>query len=236
MLNLQELHITINNTVVCRKLNASINPGEIWTIIGRNGSGKTTLLHTLANIIKPTSGTISYNGTLLNNICSRKLATHIGLLLQENHCHFPIRVCDMILSARFPYKKVTRTNDLAILDKVLTITELTALKHRFVNNLSGGEKRRCALATVFAQTPDIYLLDEPLNHLDLTHQRHIVNYVKIMAKEQHAGIVMSIHDLNLASNISDYTIALLGNGRYVSGKTSEVLNKPSVIAALALMT
>lgn len=234
MLNIHALQLSIGNKHVCNALDLTVKPGEIWGIIGRNGTGKTTLLHALSGLIKPDSGKITLKNKALDTISPVALSKNIALLLQDNNFSFPIRVNDVISTGRYPYRKDNNNNDDKIISEALTITELSPLKNRFVNTLSGGEKRRCALATVFAQTPNLYLLDEPMNHLDLVQQKTINQHLVHLAKEENASIIMSTHDINTIKTMCDHTLVLLGNGEYICGKSSTILQNLAVREKLAL--
>ena len=94
---------------------------------------------------------------------------------------------------------------------------------RDVATLSGGERRRLALATLFTQAPDILLLDEPTNHLDLHHQIALLNLLAQLAREQHKTVIMVLHDLNLAARFADHCLLLYGDGNVCAGTCDEVL-------------
>lgn len=227
MLETQNLTINIGNTPVCQNLNITFRPGEIWGLIGRNGSGKTTLLHTLAGIIRPTSGSIILSEKALNTYSHSARANHIGLLPQENDIALPLRVTDAV-SAGQRQNKNTAEHAIAAMD-------LKHLQTRLLHTLSGGEKRRCAIATLLAQTPSIYLLDEPLNHLDLVQQKRVMKHLTMLAKDANATIIMSLHDLHRLTQHCHQTLALLGKDS-LFGKTQDLLNTPQVIETLSLAT
>ena len=197
MLSLQDVHITIEKTTICRGLTLKACLGEIWGIRGRNGAGKTTLLHGLAGLIKPTQGDITLQGKSLLTYTPRALAQSLGLLLQENESIFPLRVKDAVEMGRYPHlSPFTRftQQDQHMTEHALTVMELQNLKKRFVQTLSGGEKRRCSIATLLAQAPCVYLLDEPLNHLDSIYQHRVMEHFASLARDKKALVMMVLHD------------------------------------------
>ncbi len=101
---------------------------------------------------------------------------------------------------------------------------LAKLADRDIFTLSGGERRRLAIAQVLTQTPHIYLLDEPTNHLDPQHQLDVLNVFAAKARGG-AAVVVSLHDVNLAARFADKCLLLYGNGEWELDATTAVLNE-----------
>ena len=99
--------------------------------------------------------------------------------------------------------------------------DLLHLQNKNILQLSGGEQRRAAIACLLAQTPSIYLLDEPINHLDITHQHQLLQHLQYLATNQ-AAIVMSLHDLNIAEKYCTHLILLSAEG-LVAGSKQDVM-------------
>ena len=211
MLSLHHLRLSIGNTIICRDLTLRLCPGEVWGITGRNGTGKTTLLHTLAGLIKPAKGEVALQNQSLFTYTSRARARFIGLLLQENESLFPWRVKDAVKMGRHPhltsFLRLTE-HDKGIVERALATLELQHLKERFIETLSGGEKRRCHIATLLAQEPSVYLLDEPLNHLDAIHQQRVMEHFTRLAKTKKALVVMVLHDSAMIEKYCSHTLTL----------------------------
>jgi iron complex transport system ATP-binding protein len=162
---------------------------------------------------------------LLANWPRRALARKLGLLTQTTEDPFPSTVLDSVLVGRHPHIDFWRWEsdaDRAIARTALAAVTLEDLVERDIATLSGGERRRVALATLLAQNPDVFLLDEPINHLDPHHQ---LDVLKLLREKAHAGrtVVMSLHDAGLAARFSDHALLLFGNGEWLSGPTAEVL-------------
>jgi iron complex transport system ATP-binding protein len=221
------LRLEVANKILCAHLNLRIKPGEVWGVLGPNGCGKSTLLHTLAGLSAPKQGRILLNDLCLQDFALKSLAQCIGILFQEIHCTFSQTVWDYCLAARYPYlsylKKVTH-DDLHIAQSALEQMELTSLSQQSITQLSGGEKRRLAIAALLTQTPSIYLLDEPTNHLDLRHQIQVLNTLQKLAKTTGAAVLMSLHDINLAQRFCDHILLMYANGHTLQGTTSQILN------------
>ena len=110
----------------------------------------------------------------------------------------------------------------------LAFVQMTSFTHRMVNTLSGGEKRRVALATLLAQDPAIYLLDEPANHLDLHFQASLLPDLCSALKQKNKTVFMSLHDINLATHLTDKCLLLMGNGEHLLGETREIMTRENL--------
>lgn len=220
-----QLTVEVAGRTLVRDLELAIAGGAVTAILGCNGAGKTMTLHTLAGLRAPAHGSVTLDGALLANWPRRALARKLGLLTQTTEDPFPSTVLDSVLVGRHPHIDFWRWEsdaDRAIARAALAAVTLEDLAERDVDTLSGGERRRVALATLLAQGPDVLLLDEPINHLDPHHQ---LDVLQLLRENAHAGrtVVMSLHDAGLAARFSNHALLLFGNGEWLSGPTAEVL-------------
>lgn len=226
-LTLQQVTLRRNQKLLCQDLSVEFNAGEVWAILGQNGIGKSTLLQYMAGLFQAAAGSIYLNATELSQLSHREIAQNIGILLQDNDEVFPSTVMETVLIGRHPHLSSWQwedEHDYHIADKCLTAMDLFALKSRLNINLSGGERRRLEIATVLTQRPDIYLLDEPINHLDLKYQIKVLNHFRNLAIHDHKVVVMVLHDINLATRFCDYGILLIPNGHYQAGQLSSLMS------------
>jgi len=231
-LRTENLDVSISNKTVCDKLTLSIEPGQIWGILGCNGVGKTTLLHTLAGLREADSGSIFIGPDNINNLTRKSIAQKLGLLLQQTEESFPCSVLDTVLTGRHPHIdnwSWESKKDFDIAMQALEVVQLTDMANRSIEQLSGGERQRVAIASLIAQSPDIFLLDEPNSHLDLKHQIQLLNYFSDHAKQNQSSVVMTLHDVNLAQQYCSHLMLLLGNGECRTGKTQELLTKENLV-------
>jgi len=220
------LTVQIGERLVCRNANLEFRQGECWGILGVNGAGKTTLLHTLAGLRAPDSGEISLNGTPLSRMSRRDIARQLGLMPQDTPDPFPANVLDTALIGRHPHLSRWQwesSEDIERARAALAQVDLAGIEQRSVTTLSGGERRRLALASLLVQAPGLLLLDEPTNHLDLRHQHHLLQILRQQAHDG-AGIVMVLHDINHVVRYCDHVLLLFGNGEIRQGLQSEILN------------
>ena len=213
-------HTVINN------MDINIKKGEITSIIGPNGSGKSTILKTLSKIIKYNSGTIYLNR---RNICSyenKEFARHIGMLPQKPHAPIDFKVIDLVSYGRIPYNKWYSKNsehDKEVIEWALKVTDTWKIKDKVINECSGGEAQRIWIATVLCQQPEILFLDEPTTYLDISHQLEIMNLLKKLNRDSGIGIVMVLHDISQAIQISDKIIVIKNGKKYCEGSPFEVV-------------
>jgi len=229
LLRTEELTVEIGGKTVCEKLDVTINPGQRWGLLGINGVGKTTLLHTLAGLRAPAQGNIKLGETLLKELPRLRIAQHIGVLLQDDNDAFPGTVLETVLTGRHPWLgqwQWESEEDRALAMAALSDVGLEGFEQRQVNTLSGGERRRLALATLFTQNPKLFLLDEPTNHLDPHYQIGLLDLLDQRVTDVANGraSLMILHDINLATRFCDHLMLLFGEGETLCGPAGEVLN------------
>lgn len=246
MLEVKNLSAGYNGADVIRNINFQVNEGECLCILGPNGSGKSTLLKCIARIIEYRGEiqiTIS-NEQLANkdkkadfykeNMCDisklprKELAKKIALLSQSSQLFFPYTVYETVSMGRYAYSESLLKNlspeDKDIIKDILIKLDIWDIKDNMIDELSGGTLQRVFLARTLAQTPDIILLDEPANHLDLKHQIELLDYLKKWVRETGKTLIGVFHDLNMARRFGD-TALVLNNGEIAAnGKIEEVLN------------
>lgn len=230
MLSVHNLSLQQSNRVLCNSLSFTINPGEFWIILGENGCGKSTLLQTMSRLRIENSGTITLQEKPLEKIYQPLLAQQIGILLQEESPEFWGKVREYILLGRHPYKKTLSRwdhSDLTIVDQILKTHALESLADRSFNTLSGGERQRVRIAQLLAQSPQYFLLDEPLQHLDLRHQLHVMTLFKNISKKN-CAVVMVLHDLNWLNHFGDHILMMFSDGHALSGPKEMILNQANL--------
>ncbi len=207
-------------------LNLTLAAGEMGAILGANGSGKTTLLHTLAGLRPPHSGTVLLDGRPIGQWPVRMRARRLGLVFQDDMESFPTTVREAVGAGRFAHQSLWGGLSCADEDAVasaLAAMHVTDLAARPLTALSGGERRRVALATLLAQDPGVLLLDEPTNHLDWHHQFIVMESLSHRVRQGGKTALISLHDPNLAARYVDRVLLLGGDGTAEWGPTAELL-------------
>lgn len=228
-----QLSIGIAGKQVCRQLDLTIEPGQVWGILGRNGIGKTTLLHTLAGLRAAQSGDILVDDCNSKQLSRKQIAQKIGVLLQHHEDSFPSTVLETVLAGRHPHTGLWQWEnaaDYAMARLALQQVDMLEMQHRPVQQLSGGERQRVAIATVLTQDPSCFLLDEPNSHLDLHYQISILDALCRFARNNRRALLMTLHDINLAARFCDHVLLLNGNGEVLAGAAGNLLNRQHLSA------
>lgn len=224
------LDVAVGGRTLVKNLALSIRAGTVTCVLGCNGAGKTLTLHTLAGLRTPQAGTVSIAGRDLGSWVRKDLARELGLLAQTTDDPFPSSVLEAVLIGRHPHIGFWRwedEHDKSIARAALASMNLVELVDRDVATLSGGERRRVAVATLLAQDPRILLLDEPTNHLDPHHQIEVLRLLRARAA-QGRTIVMSLHDVGLATRFADHALLLFGNGDWQFGPVADTVTEQTI--------
>ncbi|MDE2235895.1 MAG: ABC transporter ATP-binding protein [Gammaproteobacteria bacterium] len=220
------LGVSIAGKCVSRGFSLELHPGSCIGILGNNGVGKTTLLHSLAGLRHIESGEILLGGKPLTSWPRRQIARRLGLLMQQQEDSLPATVLETALIGRHPHIDFWRWEshrDVNLARRALKLAGLDGLEQRPQTQLSGGERRRLAIATIITQDPGIFLLDEPTHQLDPHHQLALLDHFTTLAREHGRAVVMSLHDANLAARYCGQVLLMFGDGDLLYGKTGEIL-------------
>lgn len=218
MLQVQDLHVTIDNNNILSDVDLGVADGEILGILGPSGSGKSTLLRAIAGIIEPTSGDIYWDGENITHVPTHK--RRFGLMFQ-GYALFPhLTVGENIA---FGLEKGAGRQ----IEEALAWVGMNGFSDRTVDDLSGGEKQRVALARTLAPRPLLVMLDEPLGALDRNLRGRLVADTRALLKDREATAVVVTHDAEEADAICD-RLALLREGRIVqTGTLSDLVAAPA---------
>ncbi|MDR0320652.1 MAG: ABC transporter ATP-binding protein [Treponema sp.] len=212
--------------VICN-INFGAERGESLCILGPNGCGKSTLLKSIARIIDY-RGVVMVNSEDISAVPRKELAKKIALLSQSAPVFFPYTVHETVSMGRYAYSqgflKSLSAKDSEIIEDILKKLDIWDIKERMIDELSGGTLQRVLLAKTLAQTPDLILLDEPANHLDLKHQIDLLKFLKTWVEENNKTLISVFHDLNLARQFGDKALVLNNGTIAACGNIDEILN------------
>lgn len=219
------LDVTIGKRRLVSGLDLTLAAGGCLGILGRNGSGKSTLLATLAGLRQPEGGEVTLLGQTYAALSPREAARHRGYLPQTSHDAFATTVLETALVGRHPHLsrfEWESAYDVGFARTALDYVGLAGMESRLVHTLSGGERQRLAVAALLTQEPELYLLDEPLSHLDLNHALAVLNIFRDCAAKG-AAVVMVLHEPGLAARYCDRVLLLAGDGDFALGGCGEML-------------
>ncbi len=225
-IDIKKLHFRyrINESFVLNDISLEIQNDTIIAILGNNGSGKTTLLLTLLKRLIPTSGTIDF----VNIDKKNENEIRIGYLPQIEKIPFGFTVEEYVLLGRFQQVNmfhIPSKNDLKITQEILKELEIEWMQYKKISDLSGGELQKVRIARIMAQEPDIFLLDEPANHLDLQNRRELLSIIQKKMKKNKKIVIFTTHDPNDALAIAKQVL-LMNKGIVIQfGETKTIMQK-----------
>jgi iron complex transport system ATP-binding protein len=229
-LRARDLGVSAGERRLVTGLTLEFAPGEFIAILGRNGCGKSLTLHTLAGLRPPLAGSVELEGRPLTQLSRRSIAQRMGLLTQDLEEGFASTVMESLLIGRHPHLSLLEREgpaDRRLAQAALTRVGLPGFAERSAETLSGGEQRRCAMAALLTQDPQVYLLDEPSNHLDPQQQLAVLGLFKEEANRGRTVIAI-LHDPTLAARFADSALLLYGDGNWLAGPAARVLSAASL--------
>jgi iron complex transport system ATP-binding protein len=207
---------------------------QLVALVGQNGSGKSTLLKIVARVIAPLRGSVLVDGRPLAEWPAKEYARTTGFLPQEPDATFSMSAIDVVVSGRAPF--LTRfawegESDYRAAEEALALCDATHLAGRYLDEMSGGERKRVFLARVLAGKPRLVLLDEPFAALDVAHVQQFSRLLRDIADRTGATILFASHDLNWAAAYSDRVLVLRAGRLALDATPAEVMT-PETMRAL----
>ncbi len=224
ILETKKLNIGYKGRELIKDLNLSLKKGEITTLIGKNGVGKSTLLRTLLNETLKLSGDVFVHGKNLEQYSAVDKSKIFSLVMSSQVSSLNLTVYDVVSMGRIPYLnwlgKMSK-EDKKEVNNSIVLLGLESMKHRFINELSDGERQKVMIAKALCQNTEILILDEPTAYLDLSNRIAFFRLIKKLAQEFNKVILLSTHELEMAMQFSDQVWLI--NQQKVSGSTSKEL-------------
>jgi iron complex transport system ATP-binding protein len=206
----------------------AVRAGSLTALLGPNGSGKSTLLRVAAGLLEPTEGAVCVFGRNLRGMDRRQLARLIALLPQSEAVATGFRVREVVAMGRAPHQGAwlrAGAEDRRAVERALARCDLGLLADRRVDELSGGEQRRVALARALAQEARLLLLDEPSAFLDARHRLELYALLRDVVATDRVACVVAMHELDAAARIA-HEVVLLREGRTIAAGTPDDVMTP----------
>ena len=228
MLRCIGVDLEVPHRVLCRGLTIAFEPGQVWAVLGRNGSGKTTLVHALAGLAVPARGRVELDGSPLIAWRARARAHAVGVLLQMEAEAYRGTAEDYVALGRYAHVRTWAgygREDMEVARAALAAVGMQDVARRACETLSGGERQRVRIAQILAQNPRFLLLDEPLQHLDLAHQAHVLRLVAERVRGGVQSAVMVLHEPLWITRSCTHALLLSGDGSAHHGPADEILTR-----------
>lgn len=231
-MSLSAHHMLLNKSgrTVLNVPHLDLVPGQVHAVLGPNGAGKSSLLAALSGLERSVAAQVSLNGRVLAKWDTLALARHRALMAQEHQVPFDFEVDDIVRMGRYPHSACPHPHEQGMVAHCLRLSGAADLMGRRYEQLSGGEKARAQLARALAQiqappgddAQRWLLLDEPTAALDLAHQHAVMRLLRGVAAEG-VGVVVVLHDINLAGAYADQVL-VMNEGRIdCCGRGDQVL-------------
>ena len=220
LIDIKNLSLGYDGNIVLKNVNLKIEENAFLCVVGPNGSGKSTLIKGILGLIKPISGTITFNNLKQN---------FIGYMPQETKVdsNFPASVLEIVLSGTLNKKSRSlfyTKEDKKLAIKNLKILGIENLKNKHFSELSGGQRQKVLLTRSLCATSKLLILDEPSNNLDSKSKKNLYDILKNLNKNYNIAIIMITHDLDHNNLIGNKILSLREDDIFY-GTTEDFIKK-----------
>ncbi|MEP4890337.1 MAG: ABC transporter ATP-binding protein [Aliiglaciecola sp.] len=227
MLKLNHLNYYIDEKQILSDIQFQAEEGTIIGVVGPNGVGKTTLLKLISGQY-PSEQQVFWQATPVESFTASIRAKQIAVVNQFNNSVFNLDLEQIVSMGLLPHQSIfskVSVEHKARVAKAIAQVGLTEKSDQLFSSLSGGEQQRGQIARALVQGAGLFVLDEPINHLDVYYEHQILSLLCKIAKQNKVTIVMSLHDLNHAADYCD-KICLLAQGQLLAfGPPKQVLTE-----------
>ena len=210
---------------IVRDLSLEVSAGELVAVLGPNGAGKSTLLGAVAGDFPLTSGSVTLNGSNIDELAPNDLARVRAVLPQQISISFPFTVREIVALGRSPWRDI---NDDMHIAAAMQRLDVATLDKRVYQTLSVGEQARVSMARVLAQDTPLLLLDEPTAGFDIGQQERFLAIARSLVDEGR-GVVAVLHDLNVAMRFAT-RVVVIHEGRCVASGDPKSVLTPALLS------
>ena len=223
LIRLRDLTMEFDGERILDGINLYINDHEFLTLLGPSGCGKSTTLRIIGGFLTPTSGTVTFDGQVINDVppYQRQVNTVFQRYALFPHLDVYDNVAFGLRLKKVPKEEIDRR-----VREMLEVVSLKGYENRNINSLSGGQQQRVAIARALINEPKVLLLDEPLGALDLRLRKDMQNELKRIQQATGITFIYVTHDQEEALSMSD-TVVVMDKGRIQQiGKPEDIYNEP----------
>ncbi len=227
---------------ILHEVSCALRAGGVTAVLGANGAGKSTLMAALAGELPCRAGEIRLDGLRVDTRHAGQQARRRAVLPQQVSMGFPLPVAKVVEMGLYPFPELSPAQVEQDIGQALAVVGLDGAAGRFYDMLSGGEQQRVQFARVWAQVSaavrchgHAYLLmDEPVSNLDPRHQQDLLESARRMADSGQVGVLVVLHDLNLAARWCDSLLLLAAGKVLAAGEPASVLTPDKLEQAYGL--
>ncbi len=218
-------------------VNIAIKKGEFIGLIGHTGSGKSTLIQQLNGLLRPTSGTVLLNGKDIweKKKEIRKVRFQVGMVFQ--YSEYQLFEDTVIKDIGFGPRNMGLSQD-EVNQRVMQAVDFVGLDHALLEkspfDLSGGEKRRAAIAGVIAMDPDVLILDEPTAGLDPQGRDHLLSQIKAYHKQRQNTVILVSHSMEDIARVADRVLVMNESKVFLFDETAKVFSHAKELEQIGL--
>ncbi len=233
-LKTSNLTVGYGKRIVVDGIEISLEAGSIVTLIGPNGSGKSTILKTISNVLMPLGGSIYLGGMDLRQKSREEVSREMAVMYTGDSLRERLNCREVVSLGRYPYTGLLgrlTDHDLEMVDMMMKETDVDSLSERYFGEISDGQKQRVLLARALCQEPQLLILDEPTTYLDIKYKLEFLALLRRQAREKGISILLSLHELDLARQISDRVVCVK-DGHVVKNASPDEVFIPGYINEL----
>lgn len=234
-LRIEALQAGYRDVAVIRDISLRVHPGKITVLIGPNGAGKTTILRAAAGQLQPQGGVIFLEGQPLTELPLTEQAKRRAAMMTERPSAERMTCREVISLGRTPHTgRLGRLSerDLELVRQAMERVGVTELADRDLQELSDGQRQRVLLARAIVQEPRVLLLDEPTSYLDIRHKLAFLRILRELADQQQIGMLLSLHELELAHQIADEIVCVRADGTIAESGAPQDMMREEILGPL----
>ena len=222
----QDLSVGYDGRALIHDINIQVEKGKILTLIGPNGAGKSTILKSITRHLAKICGQVYIDRQEIYAWSARELAKRVAVVLTDR-IHPELMTCgEVVAMGRYPYTNALghlTARDREIVAQARERVHTLYLAEQDFTTLSDGQRQRIMLARALCQEPEVLILDEPTAYLDIRHKIELLDILREMAHERGITVIMSLHEIDLATKISDYLLCVKGDTIEAFGPPEDIL-------------
>lgn len=224
-MRLENVRAGYGSKIVINNASIDIRKNEIISLIGPNGGGKSTLLKSISGQLHLLGGDVYIGENSIKTISLKELARKMSIVTTERVNPEQMSAFDIVLSGRLPFTDGFGSFDKADKEaakRAINLMKIQEIADRQFEALSDGQKQRTLIARAICQNPEFLIMDEPTSYLDIRYRLELMQVLKELA-ENGVTIIMSLHELELALQISDRVLMIKNDGNVEIANPDEVI-------------